>query len=48
MEKKFYVTPKMEEMGIKIETVLFEASMGGSDPGINTDEPEPGTIILDD
>ena len=37
-----YVTPEMEEMGMKIVTAPMCVSItnGGSDPIINTEEPE--------
>ncbi len=49
MNKKFYVTPEMEELNIKIEAVLLDVSYGGGDPTINPVEPDPEQpIILDD
>jgi len=39
MEKKFYVTPEMEETELK-NVSLICASFGGSDPVIHETEPE--------
>ena len=49
MEKKFYVTPEMEEMSIKIETGMLEVSVGvgGGDPSINPVELDPEEVVTD-
>lgn len=39
MDKKFYVTPEMEEIELKNMSMIC-VSFGGSDPIINTEEPE--------
>ena len=39
MEKKFYVTPEMEEIELKNESMIC-ASFGGGDPAMHETEPE--------
>ena len=44
MDKKFYVTPDMEVLDLKLATALLESSgPSSSDPIIN-DDPEPDPI----
>ena len=45
MDKKFYVTPEMEKMNLKIETMLASTSYGAGDPGFNDEEPDPSYPI---
>lgn len=37
MDKKFYVTPEMEEMKLDLVTNVLDISNGGGDPTINPD-----------
>ena len=47
MDKKFYVTPEMEEFELKNMSMICE-SYNGSDPNLNTEEPDPDFPIITD
>ena len=45
MEKKFYLTPEMEEIELK-NVSLICASFGGSDPAIHNTQPDDDDEFL--